>query len=132
MGDIDNYKMVIKNGVPMVQIQNNSLGLVAQNTEQYTKIPNDFMKPQSRRFNSIKKVNASVTSSHSKTAMENYYNTKTSHPNSANGTFYTEISAAHEILASEKKNSKTVYKKKKNGVFDPETNIKDNEIKAMF
>ena len=38
-------------------------------------------------------------------------------------------SAANEVF---EKNSKTVYKKKKNGVFDPETNIKDNEIKAMF
>lgn len=66
--------------------------------------------------------------------MDNYYNTRTnwkeSQPVSANGTFYTDLSAAKEILNSEKKHLKTAYKKRNRA--DPEINIKDEEIKAMF
>jgi hypothetical protein len=66
--------------------------------------------------------------------MTNYYNTKStwrdSHPASMAGTFYTEFSAAKEILNSEKQHLRTVYKKRAKN--DPEMNIKDDEIKAMF
>ena len=66
--------------------------------------------------------------------MDNYYNTKStwrdSNPASVNATFYTELSAAKEILNSEKQHLKTHHKRK--GKMDPELNIKDTEIRAMF
>jgi hypothetical protein len=65
--------------------------------------------------------------------MENYYHTKSTwreeNPASVNGTFYTELSAAKEILNTEKQHLKQQIKKKK---LNPETNIKDTEIRAMF
>ena len=61
--------------------------------------------------------------------MDDYHHSS-AHPASMAGTFYTEFSAANEILNSEKQHLMTVYKKRAKN--DPEMNIKDDEIKAMF
>jgi hypothetical protein len=52
------------------------------------------------------------------------------HPISTNGTFYSDFSAVKEILNSEKQHLKTSKKKRDKG--DPELNIRDEEIRAMF
>ena len=90
------------------------------------------------RSNSKKYTNSIVSSFNkpkNQSMMDNYYNTKSTWRDSnaagsVNATFYTELSAAKEILNSEKQHFKGQNKKR--GKMDPELNIKDTEIRAMF
>jgi hypothetical protein len=63
--------------------------------------------------------------------LDNYTHTRTTFDaNSVNGTFYTDLSAARDILNTEKQHLKTILRKRHKA--DPEINIRDEEIRAMF
>ena len=94
--------MVIKNGMPVVKVKQAG---VAYGPLNYTKLPTDFTKNTPRQPFSKKMAQSYQRPKH-QSMMDNYYNTKStwrdSHPASMAGTFYTEISAAKEILNTEK------------------------------